>query len=313
MQNHEVWRHQYRANRYMKSLSIEDLKQRFIDIFNNLMVLDKECKISVPPICQKTLYWITIWTHILEEFEIRFGPYPSGLTDGFIKNVKMPFPSSPMAKKAANTVKTTDIIDDNLLFKYGKSEYIKMLISTGEMRISPASMYNDSSLNHATKDDELSISTCISKDGAKLTVFDGKTKKLKGDIEPIGDITYTAKSKTDYYLSCFSLSYSPRLFLDFEADSCLIIKNRDEFVEKVLSSFEKQLSGWSGWSDIVTYIDPLNFSSPEIDIFTSKHFRYAYQNEFRLLWLPDQPKSDLMPIFIKLPDLKNFCNLIDIS
>ncbi len=64
-------------------------------------------RISLPKLSGKTETWMTLRTHVIEELFIRFGPYPSGFTAGFMKHARIPNPMSPFASKAANEVKTT--------------------------------------------------------------------------------------------------------------------------------------------------------------------------------------------------------------
>jgi hypothetical protein len=38
--------------------------------------------------------------------------------------------------------------------------------------------------------------------------------------------------------------------------------------------------------------------------------RYFYQGEFRLVWLPDEPRRELEPIFLDLGNLGDSCELV---
>ena len=177
-------------------------------------------------------------------------------------------------------------------------------MNTEFLRVSPASLYNDPSLNYAIQDDELNL--CINPLLSEVKLeFDRKTGKSKGKIKP-KELTYTISSKTNYYVFCLSRILSPRLFLDFDkADGCLVIRNPNEFVELVLSSFEKTIEGWDGFSDIVEYVDPFNCKTNDIDIFLSKHFRYAYQTRIPV-WVTKDSKHTLT-YYIKVPhQLKSF-------
>ncbi len=155
---HEFWRQQYRLRRYMEHLTEDDLQQRAKEVFNNLILLNKESKISLPKLSSENEKWKMLWTHVLEEFIIRFGPYPSGFTTGFMRHIKIPDPRSPLAPKAANAVKTTSFPTGDYLFKYGKSKYLKQALIEKKIRISPASSYDDPSLNPAIRDKELELS-----------------------------------------------------------------------------------------------------------------------------------------------------------
>jgi len=101
----------------MEHLKEHDLQQRAKDVINNLTLLNEESKISLPKLSSETEKWMILWTHILEEFVIRFGPYPAGFTTGCMKDVRIPDPRSPLAPKAANAVKTTCFPQGDYLFK----------------------------------------------------------------------------------------------------------------------------------------------------------------------------------------------------
>lgn len=296
----------------MEHLKEDELQQRAKDVFNNMLLLNEESKISLPKISRETEKWMILWTHVLEEFVIRFGPYPAGFKNGFMKNVRIPDPRSVLAPKAANAVKTTSLPSGEYLFKYSKSIYLKQAINEKKIRISPASSYDDPSLNLAIRDKELELSINPSPSELKMKAYDGKTGEYKGDISP-SNFVHTTRSKTNYYVYCLSLSFSPRLFLDFDADACLIIRKPSEFQEKILSAFEAKVQNWSGVGQKVCYIDPLNCPIGDIDVFSSKDFRYAYQREYRFIWLPSTPVQGLDHVFIEMPDIEKYCYLVDIS
>lgn len=132
-------------------------------------------------------------------------------------------------------------------------------------------------------------------------------------LDSAGNHQYTIKSKTDYYVYCLSSSWSPRLFGDFEKDSCLIIKNPSIFEERMVRALSRELPDWQGLGTKVTYIDPLNCSKDGIEIFYSKHFKFAYQKEYRIAWYPSEPIEKLKPFFIYLGNMEDICELIKLN
>ena len=253
-----------------------------------------------------------LWTHVLEEFVIRHGPYPAGFSTGFMKDIKIPDPRSPLAPKAAKAVKTMSFPQGDYLFKYGKLKYLKQILNEKRIRISPASSYEDPSLNPAIRDEELELSIYPPLSKLRMKAYDGKTGESKGNIHP-ENFVYTSRSKTNYYVYCLSLSFAPRLFLDFVADACLVIRKPSEFQEMILSIFESKMQDWSGGADRVVYIDPLNCQMKNIDVFSSKHFRYTYQREYRFIWLPPSPEQKLDHLWIEVPDIKDYCDLLNLT
>lgn len=105
MKRHEMIRLQYRARRYMEHLSDQELENRAKDILLNQFILTEENKIGPHPINEEGEYWMTVFTHLLEEYVIRFGPYPAGFPRGLINQVRIPDPRLAAASKACEVVK----------------------------------------------------------------------------------------------------------------------------------------------------------------------------------------------------------------
>jgi len=302
-------RMQYRARRYMEHLSAEDLDNRAKDILLNQLVLTEENKIGLHPINQEGKYWMTVFTHLLEEYVIRFGPYPAGFPRGLINQIRIPDPRLDAATKACKIVRTLKVEPGKCLFKYGQLPFVEQLHKEGRLLVSPAGSYADPSLNSAIKDDELSFCFTPNPSHFKLEVFDGKTGKSKGPLTP-ENLKIKYESKSNYYVYCMSTVLAPRLFLDFEADACLIIKEPKLFVEKVIMAFEKLNPGWVGAFEVVKYLDPLNPPNKGIDLFSCKHFRYSYQKEVRLIWFPPAPADVLDHQFLELGSLEDCSELV---
>jgi len=63
----------------------------------------------------------------------------------------------------------------------------------------------------------------------------------------------------------------------------------------------------------VTYIDPFGDYKSEPDVYFSKHFRYGYQKEFRLVWLPPAKTDLLDPVFLEIGSMEDYCHLITLE
>jgi hypothetical protein len=50
-------------------------------------VVTEENKIGLPPIDGEGHHWMVTWTHVLEEFVLRYGPYPAGFDEGFARGL----------------------------------------------------------------------------------------------------------------------------------------------------------------------------------------------------------------------------------
>jgi hypothetical protein len=90
MPRHIVQRRQYDSHRYARHLSEAELNRRIRDIFLNLLRVNREAKIDLGPITPATEIWMEKWVHVLEEMQLRHGPYPAGFTRDILHSE--PFP-----------------------------------------------------------------------------------------------------------------------------------------------------------------------------------------------------------------------------
>ncbi len=312
MKRHEVWRLQYRSRRYMEHLSDDEVRQRARDVFLNLLVITEEAKIGLPPINPESSYWMELWTHVLEEFALRFGPYPQGIEPAFISEAGIPLPSDPRMESAAAVVARRGLTQGTYLVKYGELTHLQQAYEFGRIRIAPASTYTDPSLNPAIRDRELEIDIQPPPPEIHLDVFDPKTGIRKGSVTPTRSRITTA-SRTDYYVYCMSRLFTPRLFFDFNYNACLLITRLQEFTDAIVSQFESRLPDFTGLVKAVHYIDPLNTTLGDMDVFFCKHFRFAYQREVRCVWLPLTLRTDLQPICLELGSLSSLAELISLA
>lgn len=302
---HELWRRQYQKHPYMRHLSAVELEERFKDIFNLLMILTPEGKIGVKA---GNNFNETAWikcTHVLAEMEDRYGPFPNGFRNGFIRKtdmVKPTFPEPPISKSA---IDLAGGVVAGRIYKFSKKQYINEMFHYGRFRIAPASYYSDPSLNSAIRDDELVFSGSIFS-GLPGIIKPGQT------TPPYGRIEYSVKARTNYYATCLASNYTYREFTDFEADACLIIKKPRIFTDRLIQAGTKALAGYEGFAGNVKYLDPLLCDPHKIDINFAKHFKYAYQNEYRIIWAPREPVTELEPIYLTIGSLDDIAEVITI-
>jgi len=307
MTRQEYIEKQYCANRYLQHLSLKDLVQRTIDVLANYYVLNEQGKIGLCPISGEGEYWATLFIHIMTEMDLRKASFP----DGFLKDaplVKSTWPEVPKPIKAIEGIN----LSDDYLVKYSKQCFLRPMFEKGELRIAPASSYNDPSLNQAQKDSELERSILLDPSETKIELVDEHTLKSEKRIEAIGNITATIDCTSDYYVYCLSLVYDARLFDDFEADSCVVIHEPIKFVERLYKDFAQRFPGWRGRATGVAYYDPLLIAQMPESVFFHKHFRYAYQKEYRIVLLPPKPVKRLEPFFVGLGSLEEFCDFVSL-
>lgn len=273
----------------MEYLNHQELLQRAKDIVANVVVLTTAAKIGLLPI-DESKHWMKLFTHALEELQLRFGAYPAGLPDGFMADAQIPLPRSALAQAAGRAVEVRGAVPLPYLVKYGSAQHMGSAYETGEIRISPATFFKDPSLNSAIRDDELEIS-----------------------IQRL-DRKFTARASSNYHVYCLSAILAPRLFFDFKKDACLLILKPELFLERLAAKVAEQIPDWQRFGSSVQYVDPLRSGMPHLGPYLGKHFRYAYQKEYRALWIPPDPAVALHNhITVYLGSLQDCCELILLS
>lgn len=303
MRRHEWWRLEYSKNRYLKNLSHEDLAKRRNDIISNITTLENNGKIGLVSHETGSILMV-MFTHLLEEFKYRGVHYGEGSCE--VNIPKPTFPENPRWNKILDTLKLPQ--NGKYLVKFGKREYLKEIYENGRLLINPASYYTDPSLNRAQNDDELTVTFEVPPPKVSIVEVSGR----KVEIPQKANFYQILKSNSDFYVYCMSASLKLRLFDDFEADCCLFIYSMDEFCGQVIRSFTQQLNRnkWKVGSMPVVYVDPIYPKRIDSSIFFTKHFRYWYQQEYRIVWIPNPSEERLEPVFIDVGDVKTHCDLI---
>lgn len=305
MTRSDFWRQRYRQRPYLRLASDEELAQRFRDVMKNTLLLTAKGQIGV--VGRENAFWWELMTHLFEEYGNRGGIPINLASKDTVPNAT--YPDEPKATKALSGVKLPS--PTSCLIKFGKREHLQPMISDGVVRISPASYYSDPSLNAAQQDDELSIHSYAMPDEVTANIIDTDTLKPKGTIKPRGNVKFTIRANQDYYVYCLAHTLDIRLFDDFEADSCIIIRQPAAFKKKLISATSKKLPRWADWDQMVRYIDPHNSRRSELEVYFSKNFRYWYQREYRFAWInPSANETPLEPFFVELGPLAGIAELI---
>ena len=294
----------YQRNRFMAHLRTDQLERRIEDIIANSYVINSQGLIG-PEVTPFSLYWFEKLQEVITEMELRHGPYPAGWRSGFVDRSRLPGSLQEKQLDRRKQIKPLNPLPETFLVKYGKIEHIEAAYSNGQIRISPASGYTDPSLNAAIKDDELVAE--LDFDPTFSGVFEDLGDRISVE-NPRQEVQ--GKLNTNFYVYCTSSQLSTRLLLDFEAEAALVIREVNEFLRRINIAVSQQLSNWRPRVMKVTYYDPLQTSPREVSVIASKHFRYAYQNEVRLVWLPPKPIQTLEPIIIELGPLSDIAELL---
>jgi hypothetical protein len=180
-----------------------------------------------------------------------------------------------------------------MLFRFSKANRNAEFLRAGRIRLSPASQYNDATAINAVRDDELN-----------LRWFDKTLTAQTAEVE-------------DYYALCMASQYDYRLFNDFGANSCVAIHNPTEFSNRLRAATAQHNSTNPDrriralYDAPMIYFDPFALVAPETaaEVHFCKHFRFAYQTEFRFVLTPVDT-SDMQPFFVELGSLEDIAEIV---
>jgi hypothetical protein len=162
-----IWISKYRDNRYLANISNNDLKNRISDIAQNIFIFDEEVgkyKLQYNmgadglyrPV--RNLDWLCMLAETYEEFRLRSIEIPRLPSQASTIACERELSKKRWAKRddlAEASKPSLDTYENpKLLFRYSKRQFNEEMLSSGKVRIAPASSYNDSTLKRAQRDDE---------------------------------------------------------------------------------------------------------------------------------------------------------------
>lgn len=297
----ELWEFEYDNYRYLRNLSDEALDQRYEQLCRNLAFLICDLR-DEPPLRAHFLsswWWLRKYAHMIYEYRQRARTSPA----------------APLAVEAAGApaspIRTPSHPNAcDFVVRYSEERWLREFIDRGVVRIAPASSYLGEHLDEARQDDELNRHRYERGDLVRVTTQDGQ------QIPIIGDLQRTTSFSVNYYVICCSNEHDTRLFSAFPnssgepAESCVIIWDIEEFARRLELASSHVLQNWYFHYNPVAYFDPYEVRPREhIDPGMSKDFRYAYQREYRFLWLPISGGTANEPIFLTLGPLTDIASL----
>jgi hypothetical protein len=317
MTRNEYWRRSYDEHRYMRLLSQPELNRRFRDVLLNFLRLTGDAKIGLAPIADDGHVWMEKITHVLEEMQLRHGPYPNGFSRAMTHTDEDPFPDfvSELAKKAAAKMASLNLKRGDAFIKFGKREFMEKLHTFGDLRVQPASFFANKAHNIAVRDDELSFEFSFALSRDEIIKLVANPEDVKPDTKD-QRVNLNVRCPTDYWLYCVTHSVEPRLFVDFSADACVIIRNKAAFKARLEAAAKEnsELSQSGLREGDALYVDPLlpakDVARPDMFIPLAKHFAYSYQDEYRFCWMPKGNRQNLRHIDLQLGSLSDIAELV---
>jgi len=309
---HEVWRHSYLSYPYLIGAPDDRIALRFRDIFINQTELGHSGKIGMRPF-QTDDSFLQSFTHMLEEYGSRGGSPPSNVIMDARKPLFRYFQNGdPIAIRMFSGY---NVPPSPILVKYGRRQFLDPMLNAGEIRICPASFYNNSGFLESARDDETSRYLFIPTFRERLAGkhhFDFQGHRISFGHDDI----MLPVIVPDYYLFSLCDHVYYRMPTDFDADAALIIRDPARFIRQVISAFLARSPEWHVFHGPVTYYDPYRdhtnhdftkFKVPEM----VKHFAYAYQREVRIaLRAKRSIRSALEPIHISIGAMTEYAELL---
>lgn len=266
----EFWELSYQVHRYLQNYSNAELEVRYKHLFKAEHYLkdwfDSRAPISV---YKSPLYWKRKLFLIRAEYLLR------GINPPPVELPKIASLNKAMRKAAQHK---------DIIVRFDEKRYAKGIYADGRLRVKLATEFADGKLNEARRDTEREKTRRQLGSTVRITTQDGNT------IPIIGDLYRKSTYATGYngYIWCASNSLDAYMFAEFSADACVVIHQPDSFVERLNTAVQKLLPRWYFHHNPIMYFDPSEpISTNEYkDAFMTKEIRYAYQKEYRYLWVP---------------------------
>ncbi len=332
-EEHNEWVSEYVGNRYCRFESRKELHRRFQDIHVNTQVLKASGLVGLTD----DPLWFRLSQHVITEMLLRGQPPNNTNKHPGVQDSGRFFDGELCAKTAA--VVAANGSRGDLVVKYGKSEHMKSLFEDGLIYLNPASAYDKSTHNAAKRDDERTIvfKGAYSPADDESRFFNSKTAPDDvGELTLGGDLKFTlmfycpsiAYSELaehsvhmgrDYWMFCMADVLDQRLFVDFDADSCVIIQ-RDPLMRRLARYSDSVLVNTTKCFTNVRYVDPLgafpgsheSLTNGSLPIHLTKLFRYAYQREVRFVCIPREVEERLEPHQIRIGSLKDIAEYVQL-
>lgn len=304
---HEVWRHAYLAHPYLLGAPTDRVAERMCHVFKNVMEVGDKGLLQPVPFTQ-TDEFMQLFTHLLEEYGSRAGGPPADVIERARRPLARYFEKGRPV--GLSMFEAYPLPSAPILVKYGKREFLERMMRNGELRLANAALYNQLGHNDAVRDDETSRTFFIPTYRERLA---GKTHTdVQGQRIEFGDDDIVLPLVfDDYYLFSLCEQIHYRMPTDFEADAAIVIRNPALFQQRLISSFLARCPGWVPRAGRVTYYDPYRdyskFSIPEM----AKHFGYAYQKEFRIVFQSvRRVATNLEPLSLSIGPMTEYADLV---
>lgn len=260
---------------YLQAMSDHDISVRFSDLVGLSLLLTTDNKLAPSTVSPNNsvdshISFSPVWaklSDVFEECRRRYGDhYPKGHRHAR-SSMAMPLPLDSAGMVLARRMVDKLSQSDDTIVKFGDSRYLRCFYAEGAMRLSAASTYKNMDGDLARRDNEMAL---------ELTETDGRKRMVRCN---------------DYWTWCAtgrpqSTKVATRLIGDFRADCCVVIPQGRRFLNDLATSCRLVIPGAQVTVAPVRYIDPMFDEVVPEALPTTKHFRYMYQHEVRLVCVP---------------------------
>lgn len=289
---------EYRRCRYYSHLTDAQLCLRYAALLRNVVRFDDGGRAFFEKTFTPYWSWRLAWAE--EEFRLRAAP--QRILAIRQQEIERPRPRAIAARELFAKAILPPF--GSYVVKFGQRAHIEEMLSRGRFRISTAASYDDPSLNPAIRDDELQAAIMFPA-GTQLHVsVDGEYREIPGILGPLR----SSRRCANFYVFCASGYLDPRLFDDFQADACLLVRDLNYVGLLLLRGFAAMAGMTRQAHGSVHYEDPLHPVKEVHAVELTKHFQYSYQKEWRMVWNTDEPlPPTAAPQFVEIGSLAGSC------
>lgn len=297
--------------RYLSSVPKRDLSERLVHLLNNSVQLDHESMLELLIAEQPDMFCRLL--DVIAETALRNESVVAAQEPDVwntSRNV-MVNPSRDLAEKAA---KLKSLIGDSqdILLRFSSYEFMRELVEEGGLFMQSASAYKQQE-NLSVKDDELQLvmTRFLTDAEASDVVSILGIHSLMSNLKVLNYLVHSP----DYLILCFTDKLNFRMISDWNAEAAIVIHQPDEFYQRFKENSKKLSTSSKGLErGKVRYIDPYFSSYAQVqseDLPFCKHFKFAYQDEFRFVIRNSQSISN-EDRKIHLGSLSDIATLVDL-
>lgn len=300
----------YRARKlYLRGLSDSALSERLVHWLNNCMQLSSSGMVNLCA-TENPDYFHRL-TDAIAETALRSGDL-SKIQDKRMwspqKNVIIN-PSEQTSAKISDLQKYVSNSEAMPLLRFGERRYMRELYNAGGLLFQKASTFGQNE-NLSVRDDELTLlmKRYVPKDELKL--LPGTPDPEEFRARGLGlNISYTCP---DFLVLCMTDTINLRLVSDWNAEAVVIIHDPEEFLRRLKSASRELLRKANSRAleaGKVRYIDPyFPLNCPDVPF--SKHYKFAYQREFRFV-IRGATQLELTDRKLEIGSLRDIADLVE--